>query len=344
MAVILARFNYRRMKNILASVICCITLNTFAQTSLDTLKYLQNNKNVYGLIVEQNNQTLYKKYFSNYNGDSLFNDQSLTKSVVSILIGIAIDKDYISSVDEKIADYFPELKNDSDIRKQNITIRDIMNQASGLYHEDLTHLYLYLQLPDPSMYVLQQPMVADPGSTWHYNNAATHLLSVILTKATKMSTYDFAQKMLFQPLSITHSNWMKMNDGYYDGCGLLSMRLNTEALIKIGELILYKGMYNGKQIISVKWINELLNPGKKYQSYWGFPKSEYALCFYHFIYQQTNITYGMGWGGQFIVIITSLNAVIAINQNIADENAVNQSVAFQEQIFPVIFNMLKKNK
>jgi CubicO group peptidase (beta-lactamase class C family) len=326
---------------ILFVVVCFIVLNAFAQTTLDTLSYLQNNKNVYGLIVEQNNQALYKKYFNNYNNDSLLNDQSLTKSVVSILIGIAIDKGYIPSVDEKIVDYFPELKNDSDTRKQNITILEIMNQASGLYHEDLTHLYLYLKLPNPSSYVLQQPMVAAPGSTWHYNNAASHLLSVILTKATKMSTYDFAKKILFQPLGITHSDWMKMNDGYYDGCGLLSMRLNTQALIKIGELILHEGKYNGKQIVSQKWIQQLLNPGKKYQSYWGFPQSDYALCFYHFKYQQTNIMYGMGWGGQFIIIIPSLNAVIAINQNIADVNAVKQSISFQEQVFPVIFNMLK---
>jgi CubicO group peptidase (beta-lactamase class C family) len=328
-------------KSILSVVACFIFLNVFAQTPLDTLRYLQNNKNVYGLIVEQDNQTLYKKYFNNYNSNSLFNDQSLTKSVVSVLIGIAIDKGYISSVDEKIVDYFPELKNDSDTRKQNITIRDIMNQASGLYHEDLTHLYLYLQLPHPSNYVLQQQMIADPGKTWHYNNEASHLLSVILTKATGMNTYAFAQKMLFQPLGITDSDWMKMNDGYYDGSGLLSMRLNTEALIKIGELLLHNGRYNGKQIISEKWVQQLFNPNKKYESYWGFPQSGYALCFYHFIYQQTNIIYGMGWGGQFIVVIPSLDAVIAINQNIEDANAINQSIAFQKEVFPVVFNMLK---
>src|SRR5215831_2416856 len=125
---------------ILFNILCCIVIKTFSQTPLDTLSYFQNNQNVYGLIVEQSNQILYKKYFNDYNSDSLFNDQSLTKSVVSILIGIAIDKGYISSVDKKIVDYFPGLKNDSDARKQTIRIRDIMNQASGLYHEDLTHL------------------------------------------------------------------------------------------------------------------------------------------------------------------------------------------------------------
>ncbi|SFQ03866.1 serine hydrolase domain-containing protein [Parafilimonas terrae] len=322
--------------------ICTVCIKSFAQQPLDTLSYLQNNKNIYGLIVKQNNTVLYDQYFNHYNSDSLFNDQSLTKNVIAILIGIAIDKGFIPSVDEKIADYLPELKNDSDARKQNVTIHDIMNQASGLYHENLERLDLFLKLPDPSAYTLQQPMTASPGTEWHYNNAATHLLSVILTKATGMNTYSFAQKMLFQPLGITHTDWMKMADGYYDGSGLLSMRLNTKALIKIGELLLNKGVYNGKQIVAESWVQQLLTPHKTYRSYWGFPQSDYALTFYHFTYNNTKIMYGMGWGGQFIVIIPSLNAVIAINQNIADANAINQSIAFQQKIFPAIFSMLKK--
>lgn len=321
---------------------CAVSAAAFAQQPLDTLSYLQNNPNVYALIVKQNNSVLYSRYFNGSTRDSLFNDQSLTKNVMAILIGIAIDKGFISSVNQKIVDYFPELKNDTDSRKQNVTIADIMNQASGLYHENLERLDLFLKLPNPSAYTLQQPMTADPGAEWHYNNAATHLLSLILSKATNMDTYSFAKKMLFEPLGITHTGWMKMPDGYYDGSGLLSMRLNTEDLLKIGELLLNKGMHKGKQIVPENWVQQLLAPGKTYKSYWGFPQSDYALTFYHFTYNHTNVMYGMGWGGQFIVIIPSLHAVIAINENIADANAINQSIAFQQQIFPVIFSMLKK--
>jgi CubicO group peptidase (beta-lactamase class C family) len=322
--------------------VCAVSAAAFAQQPFDTLSYLQNNPNVYALIVKQNNSVLYSRYFNGYTRDSLFNDQSLTKNVMAILIGIAIDKGFISSVNQKIVDYFPELKNDTDSRKQNVTIADIMNQASGLYHENLERLDLFLKLPNPSAYTLQQPMTADPGAEWHYNNAATHLLSLILSKATNMDTYSFAKKMLFEPLGITHTAWMKMPDGYYDGSGLLSMRLNTEDLLKIGQLLLNKGMHKGKQIVPENWVQQLLAPGKTYKSYWGFPQSDYALTFYHFTYNHTNVIYGMGWGGQFIVIIPSLHAVIAINENIADANAINQSIAFQQQIFPVIFSMLKK--
>ncbi len=322
--------------------VCAMAAGAFAQQPLDTLSYLQNNPNIYALIIKQNNTVLYSRYFNHYTRDSLFNDQSLTKNVMAILTGIAIEKGFIPSVNQKIVDYFPELKNDTDSRKQNVTISDIMNQASGLYHENLERLDLFLKLPNPSAYTLQQPMTAGPGAEWHYNNAATHLLSLILTKATNTDTYSFAQKMLFEPLGIAHTGWMKMPDGYYDGSGLLSMRLNTEDLLKIGELLLNKGMYKGKQIIPENWVQQLLAPHKTYKSYWGFPQSDYALTFYHFTYNNTNVMYGMGWGGQFIVIIPSLNAVIAINENIADANAINQSIAFQQQIFPVIFSMLKK--
>lgn len=198
-----------------------------AQIKIDTSVYVKNNKQLYAVVVSQNDQVLFNQYFNGKTESELYNNQSLTKSVMSLLIGIAIDKGYITSVDEKIVKYFPQLKQDTDKRKQDITIRQIMNQASGLWHEDLTRLRQYLTLPDPSDYTLKQPLVSEPGKTFHYNNAATHLLSVILTKATGMSTLEFAQKYLFGPLGITKVQWGKMADGYYDGCGLLSVQLPT---------------------------------------------------------------------------------------------------------------------
>jgi len=183
-------------------------------------------------------------------------------------------------------------------------------------------------------------MVSSPGKVWHYDNAATHLLSVILTKATGKETHRFAKEALFQPLGITGTEWSKMRDGYDDGSGLLSLHLHSADLVKIGRLILQKGIYNKQQIVSGKWINGLLQPDVSYPSYWGFEHSTYAQCFYHFTYKGTPITYGMGWGGQFLVVIPSQNAIIVINENTADANAIRQSDTFITKIFPVIFNYL----
>ena len=126
------------MKKILFTVFAgTLLLNiAYAQIKIDTSDLVKNDRQLYAVVVSQNDQIIYKQYFNDKSEQELFNNQSLTKSVVSLLMGIAIDKGYIRSVDEKIVKYFPQLKQDTDKRKQEITIREIMNQASGLWHED----------------------------------------------------------------------------------------------------------------------------------------------------------------------------------------------------------------
>jgi CubicO group peptidase (beta-lactamase class C family) len=313
----------------------------FAQLSLDSGTLIKNSPNIYGLIVAKNDKVIYSKYFNKFSNVHLFNDQSLTKNLCSILIGIAIDKGFIESVDERLVDFFPELKNDPDKRKQEITIRQIMNQASGLYHENLEQLGDYLSLPNPSVYVLRAPMVSNPGKEWHYNNAASHLLSVIITKSTRMDTQTFAVKYLFEPLGIIYFNWAKMNDDYYDGCGLLAINMRPTDWLKIAQTLMHDGMYNGTQVIAAKWVKEIFWPHVSYKATWGFPESTYGLCFYHLNYQGVKVTYGMGWGGQFLVLIPEKQAVIIINQSPANAVAIKQSNYFINKIFPSIFEQIK---
>ena len=312
-----------------------------AQIRIDTSACVKNNAQLYAVVVSQNDQIVFSQYFNGKTDTTLYNNQSLTKSVMSLLIGIAIDKGFISSVDEKIVKYFPQLKDDTDQRKQNITIRQIMNQASGLWHEDTRNLRQYLVLQDPTGYVLSQPLVSEPGKVFYYSNAGTHLLSAILTKATGMSTLEFAEKYLFGPLDIQHLHWYKMFDGYYDGCGLYSVEMSTADMNKIGSLLLHKGRYNGETIVPKKWIKEILKPTIFYYTPWGFEGSTYALCFYHFNYNGTPITYGLGWGGQFVFVIPDKKAVISVNESISDVTAIRASNLFLEKIFPIIYQQLK---
>jgi len=220
------------------------------QIHIEDSSVVRTDAGLYAIAVTKNHMLIYEHYFNQQSATELFNDQSLTKGIMSILIGIAIDKGFISSLDEKIVRFFPELKPDKDQRKRIITIRQIMNQASGFYHEDLTRLDKYLLLANPSSYTIQKPLETDPGNTFHYSNAASHLLSVIITKASGLSTLAFANKYLFGPLKIERVEWIKMNDGYYDGSGLLSIRLSIRDMNKIGVLLLDGGRYGGKQIVS----------------------------------------------------------------------------------------------
>jgi len=324
---------------------CCLLLlasYTRAQAVIDTSAAITKNSNLYSLIVDQNDRIIYQRYFNGHTEADLMNDQSLTKSIVSLLIGIAIDKGYISSVDEKIVSFFPELKRDTDQRMQEVTIREIMCQASGLYHEDLTQIGAFLSLPNQYDMVLKSPLVSEPGKVFHYNNAASHLLSVILTRATGMDTYTFAKKYLFSPMGITSLQWAKMNDGYYDGSGLLSIRLRSADMMTIGTLFLHHGRYHNRQIVPSKWIDLVLHPDQFYATDWGFHPSTYALCYYHTIFRGIDITYGMGWGGQFLIIIPSLNTIVVANENTADATAVQQSINFTDRIFPLLFNDLAR--
>jgi len=304
------------------------TQTGFAQINIDTSRFVKDNRQLYGVVVSQNDKIIYNQYFNGKSPTDLFNNQSLTKSIMSLLIGIAIDKGYITSVDQKIIKYFPELAKDTDKRKQGITIRQIMNQASGLWHEDLTRMDKYFALDNPYEYVLTQPLVSEPGKVFHYNNAATHLLSVILTKATGMNTLAFANKYLFGPLDIKNVAWGKMKDGYYDGCGLKSVQMATTDMTKIMSLLLHNGDYKGESVVSSKWIDQLLHPTVFYNTPWGFEGSTYGLCFYHYTYNGTAITYALGWGGQFSFIIPAKNAVVSVNESINDATAIKASIIF----------------
>jgi CubicO group peptidase (beta-lactamase class C family) len=334
------------MKKFLPIIVLLIVYSktVYSQINPDTSFYIKNNKHLYGLVISKSNKIVYQRFFNGKTDHSLLNDQSLTKSVLSLLIGIAIDKGYITSVDDNISKYFPQLSKDKDTRKQNITIREVMNQASGLYHEDLNDLKAYLNLKDPSGYVLKQPLLADPGSAFFYNNAASHLLSVILTKATGIPTFDFAKKYLFTPMDITEVDWAKMKDGFYDGSGLLSVRMHTQDMVKIGGLLLNNGFYGNKRLISSKWIKTLTHPETTFNTEWGFKNSTYALCWYHFSYKGADITYALGWGGQFLMTIPKYKTIIAVNQRIEDEDAIMQSVQFVDKIFPVLYDEVKKQK
>ena len=309
-------------------------------TALDTSALVRNNTSLLRIVVSRDGKPVWSRSYNAHPDTALCNNQSLTKSVMSLLIGIAIDKGFIPSIDEPIVHYFPSLQSDPDPRKRAIRIRDIMDQASGLWHEDLNKLNTYLSLPDPSGFVLSQPLVSDPGAVFHYNNAATHLLSVILTRATGESTLAFAQQNLFGPLAIGDVQWDKMKDGYYDGCGLLSLHTRTDDMNRIGTLLLSGGVYHGTRIVSKAWIDGLLHPAQTYPTPWGFPGSRYALCYYHYTYAGEDLTYGLGWGGQFLVVVPSRGVVVTVNQNPMTALALRHSVEFTSGVWGEIWKGL----
>ena len=280
----------------------------------DIFTNAEQNKNLRCLIVYKGNQIIKEKYFI---GDSLtaHDVRSVTKSVMSTLIGIAIDKGYIESEDQVIGNYLAPLDISIDEAKANIKIRDLLSMSSGLEGSDLTSVSEYENwhhAQNQLLYTLAKPLINQPEEVFAYNSGASHLLSIILTQATGMSTFQFAKKYLFEPLNIDDHYWEQDNQDNYNGSAGLC--LTPHDMLKIGQIYLNKGKYNEVQIVSEEWINKVstikistnnMEPfGPNYGYLWWIGNA-YGHDYF----------FANGYGGQFIVITPDLNLIVVATNN-----------------------------
>ena len=204
---------------------------------------------VHSLIIVRNGTIVTEAYFAPFRADARHNLNSTTISVVSILIGIAIQQGYINGLDQKMLDFFPDRKiANPDARKQAITIRDLLSMTSGLREDDSGKD----GSADWVQYVLDLPMENDPGKVWNPNGGGYHLLSAIIQKTTGMTPLAFAIKVLFEPLGISGAGWLTDPQGINNGSGL--MYLTSRDMAKIGYLYLNNGEWNGKQIVPKEYV------------------------------------------------------------------------------------------
>ena len=210
------------------------------------------------LLVIRNGYLVLESYGYPLNANMDHNLYSCTKSVISALIGIAIDKGYIKGVEQPISDFFPEMvPEDVDANKKAMTLEHVLMMSTGLdcrdsYRYGWRGLFRMRGSDDWVKFVLDLPMSEPPGTRFEYCNGATFLLSAILQKQTGMTAYSFAKKHLFGPLGITDVYWPLNPQGISMGYSDLHMRPRDMA--KIGYLYLNNGLWEGKQIISTQWV------------------------------------------------------------------------------------------
>ena len=187
---------------------------------------------------------------------------SCTKSILSALIGIAIDKGFIKSVEVRVLDILDDKNIEiKDERIKALTLKDLLTMQTGLSSQD-SYLYQWKGLfkmqttNDWTKYILNLPLEAQPGTRFDYSNMASFLLSAIIKKATKIDTFLFAKIHLFDPLGIDDIQWEKSPQGI--DIGWARMWLKPHDMAKIGLLYLQKGKWGERQIISSNWIEESL--------------------------------------------------------------------------------------
>ena len=260
------------------------------------------------------------------------------------MIGIAIDKAYLEDENQTIGVLLPELMGKvEDERKQKITVKDILNQQTGLEWKGYLEHESWLNSEQPNLYVLNKKLVAEPNTVYNYNTGATHLLSVIIQQKSDMSALDFAKQFLFQPLGIDTLNWEKRGDGNYDGGGL-GLEMRASDLVKIGQLVKDGGVYNDKQIVSKAWIDKLFDASLKSATDWGLRNSKHGYCWYQANFKGEVVTYAMGYGGQFILIVPEENIVVVSTFNHDTPNGIDQQIQFLSRNFAEILEQTKQDE
>jgi CubicO group peptidase (beta-lactamase class C family) len=225
----------------------------------DMMEYIQKKQyNIDSITVVRNGHIVLDAYFWLYIKDQKHDIASCTKSITSALIGIAMDKDFISDIDRSVLDFFKDKAfANIDSHKRSMTIEHLLTMASGLKCRD-TYLHQFEGLHEMKnsndwvQYVLDLPMSDPPGKKFEYCNGVSFLLSAIIRNATKMSTLDFAKKYLFTPLDIVNVDWEISPQGNHLGYGEMSLKPHDMA--KIGWLYLNKGRWGNKQLISSAWV------------------------------------------------------------------------------------------
>ncbi len=222
-------------------------------------KYLEENKTVAFLIIK-NDTIQYEKYFKGYDKESIVPSFSMAKSVTSILIGCAIDEGLIKSVDEPITNYIPELKKNG---FDKVTIKHLLQMTSGIkFNEsyvnpfgDAASFYYGLNLRKE---IRKMKLKTEPGKKFEYMSGNTQLLGLVLERSLKEKTItSYLQEKIWTPLEMEYdASWSI--DRKKNGLEKTFCCLNARArdFAKIGRLYMNKGIWNGKQIVSQKWVEE----------------------------------------------------------------------------------------
>lgn len=263
----------------------------------------RNDLGIHSVLVVRNGYLVLEAYFYPWHQNRRHDIYSCTKSFTSALVGIAVDEGHLS-LDQKVLDFFPgrEVVND-DARKRAMTVAHLLTMRSGLdwpessvsYSSSDNILGQMFRSDDWVQFVLDRPMVAQPGAVFNYNSGASHLLAAIFEQATGESMWVFAVKRLFGPLGISRVHWSFDPDGVTFGAGGLHML--PRDMTKFGYLYLQGGVWEGEQIVPADWVEASTSASGYGYQWWMLKNGGYA---------------AFGYKGQRIVVVPDRDLVVVV--------------------------------
>jgi CubicO group peptidase (beta-lactamase class C family) len=324
-------------------------------------------KDVHSMLIFKDGKLVFEEYFTGYtyqwdgpdyhgelvtwNRDMSHCVHSVTKSITSACIGIAVDKGLIQSVHQSIFDYLPEYRYLETDGKDKITIEHLLTMTSGLdweewgipyYSKDNPIIGIWFSEKDPVTYILDRGMRAEPGTSFAYYGGNMILLGEILKNATDMNIDEFSAKYLFEPLGIDSFEWwLKFPNNVIEAAG--GLKIKPRDMVKIGVTFLDNGVWDEKRIISGQWVvkctteypgnSGIIIPGE------DSGRTGYSYSWWTKQYSKSgkeiNMFWALGWGGQKITVLPEVNTVVVFTGG-AYTSEIKNFAILEKYIIPAI--------
>jgi CubicO group peptidase (beta-lactamase class C family) len=276
---------------------------------------------IYSLLVIKNGYIIAEDYFNEGSVEQKDRLQSVTKSYTSALVGIALEQGYLSSVDQKMLDFFPEVADQiTDPRKEQITIQHLLQMRAGYPWEETDPVLWDGLLSGHYPPLIEEfPLIADPGTEFHYSNLSSNWLGIIVDRATGMNLKAYAEDNLFLPLGVEAGEWGTDAEGHNNGAADLHFTARDAA--KFGLLYLNEGEYEGNQVVPADWVHDSLqrysediNVTGGFPANWGlsFHDVGYGYQWWSARIGEHHFDLAWGHGGQLIVLLDELDMVIVV--------------------------------
>lgn len=253
------------------------------------------------------------EYYHGVTPQTQVNIKSASKSILSILVGIAIEEGFLDGVEQPITEFFPDYfaRPDVDSVKRTITLEDLLTMRPGLASTSGRNYGPWAASSNWSRYVLDQPLEHLPGERMIYSTGTSHLVSVILTRATGMSTLAFARQYLMEPLGIHLPAWDRDPQGYYLGGN--NMVLAPRELLTIGHLYMNRGRIGERQLVPEAWVEASVIPRTR------SPHSGNLMGYFWWsrTFDGYDAWFARGYGGQYLFIVPALDLVVVCTSSLA---------------------------
>ena len=290
---------------------------------------------VHAIVIERAGRLIYEEYFDgddqrwgdplgrvSMTANTLHDLRSVTKSVVSALVGIAVGEGAIATLDQPVVQWFPEFPDLDTPERRRVTLRHVLGMTSGFawnenisYDDPRNDEIRMTRDTLPLRYALSRPFAVDPGSDFNYNGGLTQVMAAVLTRATRTSLQEYARTKLFEPLGITRVEWVGDLAGMPAAASGLRMRARDVA--KFGSLYLHAGRWNGKQVLPADWVT--LSTRRHFRFSGGQPGTGEAGYAYFWWYNCYPTAAGLieartavGNGGQRIFVLPGLDMAVTI--------------------------------